>query len=181
MNEQIIDTGHIDPKRQEETKRTAQLVFRLNHTMPYTDEYDAVLKELFQDNLGEGSRVFAPLTLMRSAEVNIGKHAVVMGGCLMMSAGGIVIEDDVMIAANVQLISNNHDPYDRTLLLCKSIHISKGAWIGAGCTILPGVTIGEYAIVGAGSIVTKDIPPYAVAVGTPAKVVKFLDKQKLVV
>ena len=57
-------------------------------------------------------------------------------------------------------------------------HIKKGAWIGAGVSILPGVTVGKYAIVGAGAIVTKDVPDYSVAVGVPAKVVKTLDKDK---
>ncbi len=178
MEEKIIDPRQPNAERSAEAKRTAQLVFRLNHTMPNTDEYMAVLRELFPDNLGEGSMVFAPLTLMLSNEVKIGKRVVVMNGCLMMSAGGITIDDDALIAANVQLISNNHDPYDRHLLVCKPVHIGKGAWIGAGSTILPGVTVGDYAIVGAGSIVTKDVPPYAVAVGSPAKVIKYLDKEK---
>lgn len=181
MKEQIIDPRQLDPERQADIKRTAQLVFKLNHTMPHTDEYNTVLKELFPDNLGEESMVFAPLTMIRSKDVRIGKHVVVMNGCLMMSSGGITIEDDAMIAANVQLISNNHDPYDRPLLLCRPIHIGHGAWIGAGSTILPGVTVGEYAIVGAGSVVTKDVPAYAVAAGSPAKVIKYLDKSRFAV
>ncbi len=92
-----------------------------------------------------------------------------------MARGGITIEDDVQIAANVQLISNNHDPYERMILTCKPVLIKKGAWIGAGATILPGVCLGEYSIVGAGSVVTKDIPDYGVAVGNPAKIVRKLD------
>jgi acetyltransferase-like isoleucine patch superfamily enzyme len=63
-------------------------------------------------------------------------------------------------------------------LTCEEIIIKKGAWIGAGASILPGVTVGKYAIVGAGAIVTKDVPDYAVVVGIPAKVVKTLDKDK---
>ena len=103
-----------------------------------------------------------------------------MNGVLMMSAGGITIEDNVMIAANVQLISNNHDPYDRYVITCKPILIKEGAWIGAGATILPGVTIGKYAIIGANSIVSKNIPDYGVAVGSPAKVIKYLEKEKFI-
>ncbi len=178
MEEKIIDPREPNNDRQADGMRTARLTFKLNHTMPYTDEYNAVLKELFPDNLGEGSLVMAPLTLMLSREVKIGKRVMIMNNCLMMSAGGITIDDDVMIAANVQLITNNHDPYDRHLLHCKPVHICRGAWIGAGSSILPGVTVGEYAIVGAGSIVTKDVPPYAVVVGSPARVVKYLDKEK---
>ena len=142
MVEKIIDPRVPNNDRKAEGIRTAQLTFKLNHTMPYTPEYNEVMHELFPDNLGEGSIVFAPLTLMLSREVKIGKNVIVMGGCLMMSAGGITIDDDVMIAANVQLITNNHDMYDRNLLRCKPIHIKRGAWIGAGASIMPGVTVG---------------------------------------
>ena len=83
-----------------------------------------------------------------------------------------------MLAANVQVISNNHDEYDRQVLTCKPVLIKEGAWIGAGATILPGVSVGKYAIVGACAVVTKDVPDYAVVVGTPARVVKTLDKEK---
>lgn len=60
-----------------------------------------------------------------------------------MARGGIMIGDNVQIAGNVQLLSNNHDPYDRQILTCKPVVIKDGAWIGAGATILPGVTIGK--------------------------------------
>ena len=178
MDEKIIDPRESNNERQADGMRTAQLTFKLNHTMPYTPEYNKVLHELFPDNLGEGSMVFAPLTLMLSKEVKIGRNVIVMGGCLMMSAGGITIDDDVMIAANVQLITNNHDMYERNLLRCKPIHIKRGAWIGAGASIMPGVTVGRYAAVGAVSIVTHDVPDYAIVVGSPAKVIRYLEKKK---
>ena len=111
-------------------------------------------------------------------KVRIGRNVLIMNNCLMMSRGGITIEDDAMIAANVQLLSNNHDPYDRHVLTCRPIVIKKGAWIGAGASILPGVTVGRYAIVGASSVVTKDVPDYGVVVGSPAKVIKMLDADK---
>lgn len=63
-------------------------------------------------------------------------------------------------------------------LTCKPVLIREYAWVGAGATILSGVCIGRHAIVGAGSVVTKDVPDYAVAVGNPAKVIKMLDKEK---
>ena len=95
-----------------------------------------------------------------------------------MARGGIMIGDDVQIAANVQLLSNNHDLYDRAILTCKPIEIKQGAWIGAGATILPGVTVGRHAIVGAASVVTHDVGDYEVAVGNPAKVIRKLDPEK---
>ena len=63
-------------------------------------------------------------------------------------------------------------------LTCKPVEIGDHAWIGAGATVLPGVRVGRHAVVGAASVITKDVPDYAVAVGNPAKVIKMLDKEK---
>lgn len=89
----------------------------------------------------------------------------------MMSAGGITIDDDALIAANVQLLSNNHDLQNRRVITCKPVHIGHRAWIGAGATILPGVTVGENAVVGAGSVVTRDVEPNTIVAGNPAKLI----------
>ena len=158
--------------------RDAQLCQKFNLALPLTDEYFSLMRELFYNQIGENSIVNNQLTVVLPKNVTIGKGVTVMNGALMMAAGGITIEDKVMIAANVQLISNNHDPYEREILTCKPILIKYGAWVGAGATILPGVTVGKYAIVGANSVVNKDIPDYAIAVGSPAKVIKYLDKNK---
>ena len=152
-------------------KRQAQLIFKLNHTMPMTEEYDGLVHEIFTD-LGEGSRINTPLTAVRPHKVKIGRNAVVMNGCLMMAAGGITIEDEALIAANVQLISNNHDLQTRNIITCKPVRICRRAWIGAGSTILPGVTVGENAVVGAGSVVTHDVAPNTIVAGNPAKFIR---------
>lgn len=162
----------------EEWRRQTQLVFKLNHTMPRTEEYDGILKELFGDRLGEGSYIAAPVQMVCADKVNIGKNVFINSNFLAMSRGGITIEDDVQIAANVQVLSNNHDLYERQVLLCKPVLIKKGAWIGAGATILPGVSIGKHAVVGAAAVVTHDVPDFAVAVGNPAKIIKILDTSK---
>ncbi len=156
----------------------ARLVHQFNQAEPFSEQWWRLQKEIFKGKIGEGSRVMSPLTAVRPNQVTIGKNVVVMNGCLMMSAGTITIDDNAQIAANVQLISNNHDPYERQVITCKPVHICEGAWVGAGSTVLPGVTIGKHAIVGAASVVTKDVPDYAVAVGNPAKVIKYLDKEK---
>lgn len=124
--------------------------------------------------MGEGSRVSAPLSGVRFHNVSIGRNVIVMPGCLMMSAGGITIEDGAMIAANVQLISNNHDLYERQVITCRPVRIGKNAWIGAGATILPGVTIGDNAVVGAASVVTRDVAPDTIVAGNPARVIKHI-------
>ena len=75
--------------------------------------------------------------------VKIGRNVFINSNLLAMARGGITIEDNAMIAANVQLISNNHDPYDLCTLTCKPVLIREYAWVGAGATILPGVCIGS--------------------------------------
>ena len=158
--------------------RDAHLCQKFNLALPLTDEYFSLMRELFYNQIGENSIVYNQLTVVLPKNVTIGKGVTVMNGALMMAAGGITIEDKAMIAANVQLISNNHDPYVREIITCKPVVIKYGAWVGAGATILPGVTVGKYAIVGANSVVNKDIPDYAIAVGSPAKVIKYFDKNK---
>lgn len=178
MDFERVDMREMTEEEMIEAGRMAEIVFKINHTIPNTEEYNDLIKELFGDNIGENSMIMAPIAGAAFDRIKIGSNVFINSNSLLMARGGITIEDNVMFAANVQLLSNNHDEYDRQVLTCKPIHIKKGAWIGAGVSILPGVTIGEYAIVGAGAIVTKDVGDYEVAVGVPAKVVKTLDKDK---
>lgn len=136
MEEIRIDCANQSPEELALAKKQAQLVFRLNHTMPMTEEYDNLVREIFP-SMGEGSRIMTPLTAVRPHKVTIGERVIIMSGCLMMSAGGITIDDDAQIAANVQLISNNHDLKDRMVITCKPVHICRRVWIGAGATICP--------------------------------------------
>ena len=91
-----------------------------------------------------------------------------------MSVGTVTIEDGVMLGPEVGLFTVNHEPKNIRVIQTKEIRIKKNAWIGARVNILPGVTIGENAIVGTGSIVTKDVPDNCVVVGSPARIVKEL-------
>lgn len=169
-----------DPNREghEEGMRCAKVLHKFNQAEPMSEESNALLHELFGENIGEGSHVAAPIYGACVSSVKIGKNVFINSNLLAMARGGITIEDGVNIAANVQLISNNHDPYDLMVLTCKPVLIKEKCWIGAGATILPGVCVGKHAIVGAGSVVTKDVPDYAVAVGNPAKVIRMLDPEK---
>ncbi|WP_304976171.1 DapH/DapD/GlmU-related protein, partial [uncultured Muribaculum sp.] len=137
-----IDVRRQSPEELALAREQARTLFTFNHTMPETEDYDKLMRRLFP-TMGEGSRVSTPLSGVRFHNVRIGRGVVVMPGCLMMSAGGITIDDGAMIAANVQLISNNHDLYERHVITCKPVHIGRNAWIGAGATILPGVTVGD--------------------------------------
>ena len=175
MQTTIVDPRNTTPEEHAEGIRQAQVLFKLNHTMPYTEEYNDLVMQLFGDNLGEGGWIMSGLTGVCFHHVKIGKNVMIMNNCLMMARGGITIDDGAMIAANVQLISNNHDLHDRQLLLCKPVHIGKNAWVGAGATILPGVTVGDNAVVAAGAVVTKNVAPNTIVGGNPAKFIKMVD------
>ena len=151
--------------------RDVKLVFQINHTIPYTEEYYKLVEELFEGRIGENSQLLPPLNCISAAGVTIGKNVVIMGNCLMMARGGNTIGDGTIISANVQLLSNGHDLHQRNLLLCKPISIGKNVWIGAGVTIMPGVSIGDNAVVEAGAVVTRDLPDNVVVAGVPATLV----------
>lgn len=174
MEEIRIDTRKYTKADIEANHKNAQICFQLNQAMPYSDEYWKKLRELFGE-VGENSRVMTPTTVVRGKNVKIGKNVVVMNNVLFMSAGGITIDDDVLVAANAQLISNNHDMHEHAIITAKPIHLKHNCWVGAGATILPGVTVGENAVVGAAAVVTKDVPDNAVVVGNPARVIKMVD------
>lgn len=171
MEEIRIDCLNQTEQELAAAKELRQNIFRLNHTMPDTKEYSELLHKVFP-YLGENCRIETPFSGVRTANVKFGRNVIVMPGCLMMSAGGITIDDDAMIAANVQLLSNNHDLENRRVITCKPVHIGRRAWIGAGATILPGVTVGENAVVGAGSVVTHDVEPNTIVAGNPAKLIR---------
>ena len=91
-----------------------------------------------------------------------------------MDRGGISVGKGTKIGPRVNLITENHGiaPSRRTFLASKAIRIGRNVWIGAAATILPGVTVGDNAIVAAGSVVSHDVPPNTIVAGVPAKVIR---------
>ncbi len=173
-----IDNTQLTESEGKSKIRDETLLFEFNHAKPYTREYWRILDELFYNQLGEGTIISNQLTVVAPQNVKMGKNVYVMNGVLLMASGGILVEDYALIAAHAKIISNDHDPYFRPIITCQPVIIKEGAWIGAGAAIMKGVTVGKYAIVGANSVVTKDVPDYAVVVGVPAKVIKYLDPEK---
>lgn len=115
------------------------------------------------------------------ARLELGDRVIVNVGCYISGEGGLVIEEDAMIGPHVRLLSaghaiHGHDPVvARNPITHGAIRIGRGAWVAGGATVLQGVQIGAGAVVGAGSVLTRDLPPFAVAVGNPARIVRYRD------
>ena len=168
-----------DPQMPEAWKvvfRTIKLSAALN-TSTDVDQIRNRLSEIIGSEIDKTTMVFVPFYTNFGLHIRLGKNVFINHACSFLDLGGITIEDDVLIGPRVNLITENHplDPSKRKLLDLKSILIKRNAWIGAGATILPGVTIGENAVVAAGAVVTKDVPPNTIAGGVPAKIIKELD------
>lgn len=156
--------------------KTLKLIPSLNAAEEVTQVRN-ILSEIIGSNIDESTAIFAPFHTNFGKHINIGKNVFINHACSFLDMGGITIEDDVLIGPKVNLITENHpvDPQKRKSLFCKPIVIKKNAWIGAASTILPGVTIGENAIVAAGSVVTKDVPGNTIVAGIPAKHLKNIN------
>lgn len=109
-------------------------------------------------------------------DVVIGDNVTIKSGVYIWD--GVTLEDNVFIGPCVAFTNDKRPRSKRYPESFLKIHVNRGASIGANSTILPGITIGEMAIVGAGSVVTKDVPAYSVCVGNPAKVIKWIDSNE---
>lgn len=141
------------------------------------DQVRVRLSEIIGSTIDPTTHIFPPFFTNFGRFISIGKNVFINHACSFLDLGGITIEDDVLIGPKVNIITENHplDPKERKNLLLKSVLIRRNAWIGAGATILPGVTIGENAVVAAGSVVTKNVDANSVVGGIPAKLIKTIE------
>ena len=139
-------------------------------------EIQHLLSEITQSHIDETLHVNLPLYSDFGRHLRIGKNVFINTACVFTDLGGITLEDNVLLAPRVNIITVNHptDPKTRRGVIVKPVVIKQNAWIGAGATVLAGVTVGENAIVAAGSVVTKDVPANTIVAGVPAKIVKTI-------
>ena len=106
--------------------------------------------------------------------IRVGRDVFINHSCEFMDRGGITLEDRVLVGPKVNLITINHpvQPSQRRSTFCAPIVIKRNAWIGAAASVMPGVTIGENAIVAANAVVTEDVPANTIVGGIPAKMIK---------
>ncbi|WP_277050622.1 DapH/DapD/GlmU-related protein [Ruania albidiflava] len=133
-----------------------------------------LLAQLTGATVPESVTLFPPLTSDFGKNLRIGERVFINSGCRFQDQGGVTIGDDCLIGHNTVFATLNHDldPARRTDLLPAPIVLGRNVWIGANVTILPGVRIGDDAVVAAASVITKDVPAGAVVLGSPARVVR---------
>ena len=159
----------------DEMMRARTLCAKANACMPDDPTYVTYLEELFGRKLDD-VRILTPFICDFGNRVKFGKGVFINHSAILSASGGIEFEDGSMAAPGLRIATINHDMNERhAIYTYGKVTIKKNAWIGMNVTICPGVTIGEYAVVAAGAVVTKDVPDYAVVGGVPAKVIRMQD------
>ncbi|HIS29977.1 MAG TPA: sugar O-acetyltransferase [Candidatus Limivivens intestinipullorum] len=166
-----------DPEIMEEQNRCLELLYDYNATRPSEpDRRAALLKEMFAE-IGEGCYIEPPLrSNFGGHHVHFGKQVYANFNLTLVDDTHIYVGDYTMIGPNVTIATAGHPLLpmlrQKGLQYNASVRIGKNCWIGAGAILLPGVTVGDDTVIGAGSVVTKDIPSGVVAVGSPCRVLR---------
>lgn len=160
---------------------TAQASLRLcgeiNGAYPGEERLHELLCELTGTEVPESVKVFPPLTADFGRNLRLGERVFLNSGCRIQDQGGMEIGEDCLIGHNAVFATLNHDvdPEHRADMIPAPIHLGRKVWLGANVTVLPGVTIGDHSVVGAGSVVTQDVPANTIVVGTPAREVRRIE------
>lgn len=170
-----------DPSIWEEQMQCLTKLCDYNLTRPYeTEKREALLRELFAE-IGEGCYIEPPLHAnWGGRHVHLGKHVYANFNLTLVDDTHITIGDYTMIGPNVVIATGGHpilpslrqEGYQYNA----PVHIGKNCWLGAGVIVVPGVTIGDNTVVGAGSVVTKDLPGNVVAAGNPCRVLRPINE-----
>lgn len=160
-------------KAADEARKTTALI---NGAYRTDEELRALMSRLVGYRVDDGFRLFPPVYTDFGKNIKIGKDVFVNSGCCFQDQGGVTLGDGCLVGHNVVFATLDHDkrPGRRGDMTAAPIVVGKDVWIGAHATILKGVTIGDGAIVAAGAVVTRDVPPNTIAAGVPARVVKTI-------
>ena len=160
-------------KAADEARKTTALINGAYHT---DEELRALMSRLVGYRVDDGFRLFPPVYTDFGKNIKIGKDVFVNSGCCFQDQGGVTLGDGCLVGHNVVFATLDHDkrPGRRGDMTAAPIVVGKDVWIGAHATILKGVTIGDGAIIAAGAVVTRDVPPNTIAAGVPARIVKTI-------
>jgi maltose O-acetyltransferase len=167
-----------DPVLQDELRRAARLTKAFNDSSPDDDEARRRLLEELLGSLGEGAEIRPPLHCDYGFRLHVGARTFVNFGLVALDVAEVTIGEDVQIGPYVQLLTATHplepEPRRAKWEAAKPVAIGDNAWLGGGVIVCPGVTVGADTVVGAGSVVTRDLPAGVLAVGSPARVLREL-------
>lgn len=154
-----------------------QIGMEMNAHYHTPEELRELMGRLTGKKVDDTFRLFPPFYMDFGKNITIGKDVFINSGCHFQDQGGITIGDGSLIGHNVVLATINHDlnPENGRKNHYAPIRIGAHVWIGSNATILPGVSVGDWAVVGAGAVVTKDVPPFTVVGGVPARILKTLE------
>lgn len=163
-------------KMHELADEAIRLCMELNTRYTTMEERVAIMREITGSDVPDTFRVFPPFTTDCGKTIRFGERVFVNNGCRFQDQGGIRIGDDALIGHNVVIATLNHSipPEERATVEPAQVRLGNSVWIGANATILPGVTIGDDAIVAAGAVVTKDVEANTVVGGVPARKLRDL-------
>lgn len=182
---EVIDGFREDAEENAERDAYANKLFQeavrigmeLNTKYHTPEELRKIMGSLIGKEVDTSFRMFPPFYTDFGKNIIIGKDVFINSGCHFQDQGGIEIGDGALIGHNVVLATINHDldPKENRKNHYAPIKIGAHVWIGSNATVLAGVSIGEWAVVGAGAVVTKDVPAFTVVGGVPAKVLKTIE------
>lgn len=156
-----------------DAEHTFAILQKINTSTTVSGVRDA-LSELLSEPVDSTTTVYTPFSINSGKNLKLGKHIFINQNCQILDLGGVEIKDHVKIGPRVSILSETHpvDPATRKTLIGKPVVIEENVWLGSGCTILPGVTVGVNSVVAAGAVVNKDVPANVVVAGVPAKVIR---------
>lgn len=154
-----------------------QIGMEMNAHYHTPEELRELMGRLIGKKVDSTFRLFPPFYTDFGKNITIGKDVFINSGCHFQDQGGITIGNGSLIGHNVVLATINHDlnPENGRKNHYAPIRIGTHVWIGSNATILPGVSIGDWAVVGAGAVVTKDVPSFTVVGGVPARILKTIE------
>ncbi len=162
------------------SQEALKISMKINNEYHTPEEIQELFSQLTGQGVNETLGLIPPFFTDCGKNIHLGQNIFINSGCKLQDQGGIYIDDDVLIGHNVVIATLNHgmNPENRGDLHPKPVHIGKAVWIGSNSTILPGVTIGDGAIVAAGAVVSKDVPENTVVGGVPAKIIKKIEVEE---